>query len=505
MLDSLKTDKFLHAITFPVILLTLSFLVLRLSTVSAKTALLPVIGIGALILIIKLNPVWGLIFTFYDMCILGEQVSQVSWELAGIARFSDLEFLMIFAIGVLGGGLRYKGEYFKKAVLPIKILFIAIIVAVIHSFFYVNSYAEVLRPLRVIVYNLLLFVMPAYFKNLDDIKKGLKYVFAFVCLSTVISLTGFVSGNPLAMTPFNKEIINPAALIWIQMAKGFETFRIYGGIGNAGYSTPFNYFTTTFFFFSLLVVGLKKPKLYILMSLVGILLEVLSMSRSALGGTLLGYIIILFIGAAVLGKKTMPIIIISVFVFLMSIMIINFLNAEIFIIYTNRFMDMFYDLFLGERGTTAMRIGYFQNALDLMDAIGGDIYLGLGYRMIPGFYGTYFDIAQFVVLSFQRSGQELQTTSLDSGWGNVFWTMGLMGIFLFAWIINYYLIFSYRILKSGVSKMLRALSITTFAFFCVFPLVFIGSTIIYGKSIAAIIQFVLLISFLGLWADFELD
>ena len=116
-----------------------------------------------------------------------------------------------------------------------------------------------------------------------------------------------------------------------------------------------------------------------------------------------------------------------------------------------------------------------------------------------------FDIAQFVALSFQMSGQELQTTSLDSGWGNVFWTMGLMGIFLFAWIINYYLIFSYRILKSGVSKMLRALSITTFAFFCVFPLVFIGSTIIYGKSIAAIIQFILLISFLGLWADFELD
>ena len=42
----------------------------------------------------------------------------------------------------------------------------------------------------------------------------------------------------------------------------------------------------------------------------------------------------------------------------------------------------------------------------------------MGYQLLPTEYGVVFDIAPFNNQLFQKSGQLIGTTSLDSGWGS---------------------------------------------------------------------------------------
>ncbi len=494
----LKPTSSARKINVETVIILILFLILRLGTANTSLIIFPIIGIILLIGLIHSHSVFGFIFVLYDMCALAEQVSPDSWQLANIARFSDLEFLMLFVIGVQKGGLTYKGEYFNRLNKPVKFLFILVGFTIIYSSLFYEPYGA-FRTARVILYNSLLFVMPAYFIELDDLKRAFKYVFILICISTLINLAGFLSNNPLIMTPFN-EGLGESGRIWTEAAQYYEKFRIYAGIGYSGMGMPFNYLFIIFFM-AIFFLGVKKTVLFDIIFITAITLEILAIGRSSLGGIIITLVTFLILSPKFTNRRNH----FPVLVLITTLLIIVFVASNSYVIlkFIERFSNLYQDIMLGGTGSATMRFDYLRAANEVMDYSGGNIFTGLGYRTLPGYYGVRFQIGQFTSMYFQQSGQLIQTTSMDSGWANVYFTTGLIGIVFFIWFIISYLKLSYNIFISRTDILVKALSSTLFAVSIIFPFMFIGGNLIYGKDIPSIFRFILLIGFLGLWIDYN--
>ena len=496
--EILKPTSSARRINVETVMILILFLILRLGTANTSSIIFPIIGIILLIGLINSNSVFGFIFVLYDMCALAEQVSTDSWQLGNIMRFSDLEFLILFMIGVQKGGLTYKGKYFNRLNKPFKFLFILVGFTIIYSSLFYEPYGA-FRTVRVILYNSLIFIMPAYFIELDDLKKAFKYVFILICISTLISVGGFIVNNSQIITPFNKGL-GESGRIWAEASQKYEKFRIYGGIGCSGMGVPFNFFSIIFFM-ALWFFDVRKGISVNAIFIIAIILEILALGRSSLGGILIALVTFLALSPRISKRANQ---ILKLLLLGLALSIAVTVTSESYLVskFTGRFSQLYQDIFERGEGTASMRFDYFRAANEVMDYSGGNIFTGLGYRTFPGHYGDIFNIGQFSLMEFQQSGQPIQTTSMDSGWANVYFTTGLVGIMFFIWFIVYYIKTSYKILISQKDILIKALSLTLFATFIIFPFMFMGVNLIYGKSIPFISQFILLIGFLGLWIDY---
>lgn len=482
------------------IFLSVIFVALRLTTSGIAFAPLPLIGLVLLFFIIKEDRVWGFVFTLFDVCILGGQVALTSWQLGSIARFGDLEFVLLMVLGISRFRFNFKGRYFNILSKPIKILFVLLLVSLAYSAARFGIF-DALRVARTVFYNSLLFVVPYYLRNLDDLKRALRYVFVILAFTTFVDFGGYLLGDPSIMTPFNQDL-DKSAMVWQEASRNFAQFRIYTGISYEGYDKPLS-FIAILLFGSLVALGIRRPKFVTLVFVLAITLEVFAMSRSYVGG-----IVIAFGSAIVLTtikeKKALPRLLLTVLPVLFGFVLVATLwYPSMLGTIGHRFYDIYLDLSGSKEGTVSSRIGYFTAATSLMGQFGGDIIRGIGFGLIPAQYGVIFDIGQFTLRQFQSSGQSIQTTSMDSGWANVFFTMGIVGVIFFIWLIVYYLKQAYKLFFSTADPMASALSLTLLVFFIDFPFMFFGLDLIYGKSIFSMVQFMLLISITGLWLDYS--
>jgi len=481
------------------IFFTIIFIILRLLTGGINFIGFPFVGLIILSIILTTDHTWGFILILFDMSALGEQVSVTSWQIGTLARFSDLEFIILIIYGIINKGYKFHGFYFKKLVKPYFYLFIIIIAQVIYSFFFSNL-IDPLRVSRTLFYNSIIFFIPSFIRNITELKKIIVYLFLVIVFTTFIDFLGFVINNPALMTPFNTGS-DIAGKVWREAAESFSHFRIYGGIGYAGYDKPFS-FVAILFFFSLVINKIKTSNYVKVVFILAIILELLSLSRSFIGGMVIAFIAILFLDYQKKGKFGY---LLKIILSSLIITIIFFSISETYFIntLTERFSNIFLDITGKGQGTVALRINYFQSALDIMKNINGNIFNGIGFRMLPSKYGVIFNIGQSNLSEFQSSGQLIQTTSLDSGWANVFWTMGVIGIGFFIWFIYYYLRISYKIFFHSTSVPVKILASTLFALFAFFPFAFLGTTLLYGKDITFIFQFMLTISVVGLAIDYS--
>lgn len=482
------------------ILLTIMFLILRLATSGIHSILLPVLGIVLLFLIVHVDRVWGFIFTLFDMCILGGQVALTSWQLGSIARFGDLEFLLLMILGISRLRSNFRGYHFNALSKPIKALFILLTISIGYSAFAFNAF-DALRVARTILYDSLLFVVPYYLRNLDDLKKALRYVFLVLAFTTFVDFGGYLLQDPGIMTPFNQGL-DQSAMVWREASQHFAKSGIYAGIGYEGYDKPFS-FLAILFFGSLLALGVKRPKFATVVFLLAIILELFSMKRSYVGGIAMAFASALVLTALKQKKRIPGFVLVVPSVLFAFVLVATFWYPSMLGGIWHRFYDIYLNLEGSRQGTVSSRIGYFTAATSMMGQLGGSMIKGLGFRMIPAQYGLIFDLGQFTLSQFQTSGQSIQTASMDSGWANVFFTLGLVGIVFFVWLIVYYLRQAYRMFFSAVDPMAAALSLTLFVSFIVFPFMFFGTNLIYGKDIFSIVQFILLISITGLWMDYS--
>ena len=494
------------AVKLPTLILTVLFVGLRLLTSGTNNIALPMVGLLLIVLLMYSNPTWGFVLTLYDMCLLAEQVGVESWQVYDLFRFRDLEFLVLIAIGIQMGALSFGGQSFAKLTKPIKYYLIIIGVTVIYSAI-AYDFRGALRVSRILFFVSLVFVMPVFCKDQDDLKRLLRYVFILVTLSTLIDFTGFAIGNPAIMTPFNRNL-DEAGKIWAGLG---GVFRVYGGIGYAGYPVPFNYLAI-FSLVAIMVVGRLRPLFWIVIVGLAILLEILIISKSSIGGLVLGLGIIVLLGGThktprrhtALLRKSFLWIALSSWVLSLTLISVPFMaGSSVSKEYTTRFIDLFEQVQGNREGTFTLRVAYFQTVTEVMSYAGGNILTGMGYRLLPTEYGLRFRIAPFYLSQFQESGQLIGTTSLDSGWANVFWSLGVAGVIFFTWLIGYYLRASLNVFRSTNDVIARSLSLSLFAFFIVYPFLFFGMHLIYGKSVQQIIQFVLLVGTLGLWLDYS--
>ncbi len=334
------------------------------------------------------------------MCLLGEQVGVQSWQFYDLSRFRDLEFLALLAAGIQMGSLSFKGKYFAKLTRPIK--FYLIFIGATAIFSAINyGFADALRVSRILFFVSLIFVLPGFCKDLNDLKRLLKYIFIFVSISTLLNFIGIVIGNTAIMTPFNNNL-DEAGRIWIGTG-GVE--RIYAGIGYAGYATPFNYLTI-FCLVAIMIMGRLKPFSWIVILGFAVILEVLTVSRSAISGLIVGLGTIILLGRGRWSRKGsyLAIALCSWILALLLILVLPFKDSSVFSIYATRFDQLLADVRGGEEGSVASRFNYFQTAIDVIDDSGGNVLTGMGYRLLPTELGVLFGIGPFGLSSFKKVG-----------------------------------------------------------------------------------------------------
>jgi len=487
------------SIRVPTVILTILFISFRLGTSEVNSAAFPIIGLLLIVLLLYSNPVWGFVLTLYDMCLLAEQVGVQSWQFYDLFRFKDLEFLVLLAAGIQMGALSFKGKYSAKLTKPI--LFYLMLIGAMTIFSGISyGFADALRVSRMLFFVSLIFVLPGFCKDLDDLKRLLKYVYIFVSISTLINFAGFVIGEPEIMTPFNHNL-DEAGRVWIGSG-GVE--RIYSGIGYAGYAAPFSYLTI-FCLVAIMIMGRLKQFSWIVILGLAVILEVLTVSRSAISGLIVGLGTIILLGRRRWSRKDLHlgIALCSWVLALLIVSVTLFKDSSVLSIYSVRFADLLADVRGVGEGSVVSRFNYFQTAINVMDDSGGNVLTGMGYRLLPTELGVLFRIGPFSLSQFQESGQLIGTTSMDSGWANVFWSLGVTGVIFFVWFIAYYLRLSFSMFRPTSDVVARSLSLSLFAFFVVYPLLFFAMHMIYGKSVQLIIQFVLLVGTLGLWLDYS--
>ena len=487
-----------RALWTPALAVTLAFVGLRLTTSETRTMWLPGLGLLLIASIIWWNRTWGFAFTLYDMCLLGEQVGVDAWQLGNVARFRDLEFVLLVGLGVLMGAFAHKGEHFKKLTRPVRYYLLLLGVALLYSGV-VHGFLDALRVSRTLFFLALVLVMPAFCRHRHDLLRLMKYVLFFVGVSTLLDWAGFVVGNPAAITPFNRNT-DEAGRIWVGLG-GVD--RIYGGIGYAGYATPFN-LLTVFSLVALMRLARRARPVWLMLVVLAVMLEVLSVSRSAIAGLVIGLGTILFIGRPAETEHrrllTAALYCWGVVILGTSVPLAKYVNPTGR--YAQRFRDFIDDVRGTGRGSFASRVQYFPVALEVMRHADGNALSGMGYRLLPTEFGAIFEIGQFRGATFQESGQLIGTTSMDSGWANVFWSLGFAGIAVFVGFIAYYLRVSRQIYRRSSELIPKALSLALFAFFVVYPMLFFAMPLLYGKDIQYMLQFGLLIGTLGLWLDY---